>query len=166
MSKTVYQTDPNGLYVGTAKADPCWRRPGVFIPPGGCVEEAPPEVGDKQVAKFVDGAWTVIPDWRGHIYWTADRVRHVITEAGVEPPADALASDPGPTAAQRWATLQGQAKAALDAASVTATRCVIAGVSFPDDWRAYVEALRAITRADSGDASAGLPTRPAYPAGT
>lgn len=43
-----------------------------------------------------------------------------------------------------------------------AIRCFKAGVAFPAEWRVYVEQLREIVRADSGE----LPKKPAFPEGT
>ncbi|MCO7217125.1 hypothetical protein [Halomonas sp. OfavH-34-E] len=56
--------------------------------------EAPPATGEHEAAKVVDGAWHVVADWRGHVYWLADGSRHEISELGVEPPADALDEAP------------------------------------------------------------------------
>lgn len=42
----------------------------------------------------IDGAWQVVPDWRGHVYWLGDGSRHEIIELGVEPPAEALTEAP------------------------------------------------------------------------
>jgi hypothetical protein len=39
-------------------------------------------------------AWDLVPDYRGVTYWTADGAQHVITELGVELPADALNAPP------------------------------------------------------------------------
>lgn len=41
-TKTVFQTDPNGWYVGAVQADESPLEPGVWHIPGGCVELAPP----------------------------------------------------------------------------------------------------------------------------
>ncbi|MCJ8287087.1 hypothetical protein [Halomonas sp.] len=56
--------------------------------------EAPPATGENEKAKVVDGAWQVVADWRGHVYWLDDGSRHEITELGDEPPADALSEAP------------------------------------------------------------------------
>ncbi|EPC02478.1 hypothetical protein L861_08950 [Litchfieldella anticariensis FP35 = DSM 16096] len=51
---------------------------------------APPLTGEHEAAQAINGAWQVVADWRGHVYWTADGQRHEIRELGIEPPADAL----------------------------------------------------------------------------
>lgn len=64
------------------------------------------------------------------------------------------------------AALKAQAKAALEASDVTVMRCAEARVLVPEAWRDYRQALRAIIASESGDADAGLPTRPPFPEGT
>jgi hypothetical protein len=165
--KRVYQLDDDGIWTGhapVARPDP--RVEDRYLIPRGCVEAEPPTLASHEAARYVDGSWTVVADWRGHVYWTADRVRHEITDIGVVPPDGALDADPGPTAAELWAAHQAQAQAALDASDMVALRCFKAGVAFPSEWLSYVSALRAVVRATSGDPTQALPTRPAYPSGT
>lgn len=57
----VYQTDGNGIFVGTTEADESPLEPGVFHIPGGCVEQEPPELADGERARWTDGAWVVEP---------------------------------------------------------------------------------------------------------
>jgi len=57
---------------------------------------APPLIKEHQAPRWnaqSDG-WEIVPDYRGTTYWTADGVRHDITELGVAPPADALSAPP------------------------------------------------------------------------
>lgn len=59
---------------------------------------ATPKVGEHQAPQWNaqhDG-WDVVPDYRGVSYWTADGTHHVITELGIEPPADAFTAPPTP----------------------------------------------------------------------
>lgn len=67
-----------------------------------------------------------------------------------------------PTAQQ---LLQYAAQARLDKNDKVATRCVKAGVSYPDDWLAFDVALRAIVNG-ADTTSTILPMTPAFPAGT
>ena len=71
--------------------DPMNGRPKV---PGNATTSPPPTTGENEAATFVGDAWTVVADWRGHVYWRADGSRHEISELGVEPPADALDEAP------------------------------------------------------------------------
>lgn len=48
----VYQTDPEGVYVGTTTADESPLEPGVFLLPGGCVEAEPPILYEKELARW------------------------------------------------------------------------------------------------------------------
>lgn len=57
----VYQTDANGVFVGTTEADESPLEPGVFHIPGGCVEQEPPAFADGEQARWTDGAWVVEP---------------------------------------------------------------------------------------------------------
>jgi len=57
--KTVYQTDYNGVYVGTTTADESPLEPGVFLVPAGCVEQAPPTIPGGQFARWDGRAWAL-----------------------------------------------------------------------------------------------------------
>jgi hypothetical protein len=89
-----YQTDFDGIYVGTVEADESQLEPGVYLIPARAYEDPPPALADHEAAKRVGGAWQVIPDWRGYVYWLADGTEHVIEEINVTPPAGALAEQP------------------------------------------------------------------------
>lgn len=124
-----FQTDESGYLVGEFDADESPLEPGVFLIPGGGVETAPPAVGANQAAQFADGAWRVVPDLRGRVYWTADRVRHEITERGEALPAGALDAEPPKTPEEIAADEDRAARAelaALDLASIRAIREYIA----------------------------------------
>lgn len=55
----VYQTDASGYFVGEVAADESPLEPGVFLIPGGCVEQAPPDCPVTHRPRRFDGAWTV-----------------------------------------------------------------------------------------------------------
>jgi hypothetical protein len=55
----VYQTDFEGIFVGAVIADPSPLEPDVWLIPAGCVEVAPPEYSEKQLARWVNGAWVI-----------------------------------------------------------------------------------------------------------
>jgi len=57
--KIVYQTDQTGAYLGETIAHESPLEPGVYLIPGGCVETAPPETKEGQVAVW-DGVWTLV----------------------------------------------------------------------------------------------------------
>lgn len=59
-SKTVYQTDAYGVFVGITSADESPLEPGVFLIPAGCVEVKPPKFdANTQLARFVEGKWLI-----------------------------------------------------------------------------------------------------------
>lgn len=102
IKKTVYTFGADLLSTGPFELDE-----GFLVPfsktkwtiPHNSVEFAPPITGERQVARINEArtAWDVVPCWIGHVYWLSDRSRHEITEAGIEPPVDALSEDPGPS---------------------------------------------------------------------
>jgi len=57
--KIVYQTDQTGAYLGETIAHESPLEPGVYLIPGGCVETAPPETKEGQIAVW-DGVWTLV----------------------------------------------------------------------------------------------------------
>jgi len=72
------------------------RRPAEVLLPAFCTLVEPPVTNDHQTARWTGDAWELVPDWRGHTYWLADRREHKITELGVTPPAEALDELPPP----------------------------------------------------------------------
>lgn len=54
-SRTVFQLDRAGHYVGEAVADESPLEPGVYLLPAGCIQAAPPQ-------SWPDGQW---PRWNG-----------------------------------------------------------------------------------------------------
>lgn len=57
----VYQTNLDGVLVGTTEADESPLEPGVFHLPGGCVFEPPPPFDEGMRARWADEAWLVEP---------------------------------------------------------------------------------------------------------
>lgn len=55
----VYQTDSNGVYVGTTTADKDPLDSTNWLIPAGCVETTPPTITDKQFAKWDGAKWSV-----------------------------------------------------------------------------------------------------------
>jgi hypothetical protein len=55
----VYQTDLNGVYVGTTVADKDPLDSTNWLIPAGCVETAPPTIADSQLAKWDGSKWVV-----------------------------------------------------------------------------------------------------------
>lgn len=60
-TKTVYQTNSAGLFVGETIADESPLEPGVFLIPAGCIELAPPETWpEDQWPRFNGFKWELI----------------------------------------------------------------------------------------------------------
>ena len=59
--KTVYQTNIDGYFTGLTGADESPLEPGVYLIPGGAVEVEPPSFGPGSAARWVDGAWQIVP---------------------------------------------------------------------------------------------------------
>ncbi|RZL07785.1 MAG: hypothetical protein EOP40_15000, partial [Rubrivivax sp.] len=122
-TKTVHTFDDSGLTTGPLELDASYLVPfttNLWSLPRNCVEFAPPPTGAREIARInaARTAWTVIPYWVGHVYWLADRTRHEIHDAGVEPPPDALAADPGPSLDQAKAAKLNLIALACEAAIV------------------------------------------------
>ena len=86
-TKTVYNYDPDtGECLGPETAHESPLEPGVYLLPAHSTETAPPEAGEHQAAVYSDGAWTLVEDHRGEVYYdTATQERHEIKVLGVVP---------------------------------------------------------------------------------
>lgn len=96
----IYPLDAVGVWLGVAieaRPDPLTK--GVFLVPANCAPSAPPQIGPNQAAQYINGAWQIVPDFRGATYWLADRSKASITDVGVSLPIEYLSADPGPSLA-------------------------------------------------------------------
>ncbi|WP_268799075.1 DUF4376 domain-containing protein [Pseudomonas huanghezhanensis] len=86
-SKTVYQTNHLGVYVGPIEAEESPLEPGVFLVPGGCVPTPPPlDVPDFKAACWTGKAWQLLDYFEGLIvYSTANREPLTLTGIGPIP---------------------------------------------------------------------------------
>jgi len=55
----VYQTDSNGYFSGIVQADESPLEPGVWLLPGGAVDEVPPQCGAGEIARWYMGGWQI-----------------------------------------------------------------------------------------------------------
>jgi len=111
----VYQTDIDGVFVGTTAADQDPLDSTNWLIPAGCVETAPPTITDKQLAKWSGTEWVVE------------------TIPVVEP-----APEPEPIAPE--VLVRGERNAKLSACDWMAC----SDVTMSDEWRTYRQALRDI----------------------
>ncbi|MFV3292284.1 hypothetical protein ACNFBR_26585 [Pseudomonas sp. NY11955] len=56
----VYQTDADGLYVGTTAADPDPQNIGQWLMPAGCVDVKPPAITGGKRPQWVGYKWKLI----------------------------------------------------------------------------------------------------------
>ena len=100
-----YQTDGEGVYVGTVVCDESPLEPGVFLIPAGATTVEPPTVGDGEFAVWDGSEWQVPvpsePDPDPELPMTWERVRdrrdHLLSASDWTQVADA------PVDAQAWA---------------------------------------------------------------
>lgn len=101
----VYAYDPaSGAYLGETVAWPDPLTAGEYLIPAGATAVAPPAAGAHQVAQWVNGAWTLVADYRGWAGYKADGTAVEISTIGVSPDAAWTTSPPPPTVAQAQAT--------------------------------------------------------------
>ena len=88
-TKTVYNYNPEtGEYFGLETAHESPMEPGVYLLPAHATTIAPPEADAGHVAVFADGAWTLVEDHRGEVWYdTATQERHEIKTLGIVPEA-------------------------------------------------------------------------------
>lgn len=161
MAKIIYHYHPQtSIFLGTTEADESPLEPGVFLLPAHATEAQPPVAGDREAAVFGEDGWTLQPDWRGTVYYTADGARHEITALGETPPADALDAQPAPTEDQLAVAARvkrdGLLRSVVDA--INAVRWATMSAAEQAAWTAYRRALL-----DVPD-QAGFPTGIDWPA--
>lgn len=172
MTKPVYQLDRFHCLLSLVPADQIDNDPeeeGRRLIPGGCIEtdEAPPPVGEHQVAKWDGTSWVIVPDFRGTSWWEkTTHAKHVVTVPEEVPPADAHLSDPGPSAAQKLVLIKTAAFQALAKSDLTVLRCFENGVTLPAAWRAYRNTLRALVNEIEWSDTLVIPPEPTYPEGS
>jgi len=85
-TKTVYQTDHLGLYVGTALADQDPLQPGTWLIPAGCEEATPPPFPALKEALWALSGWKLVDSYRGLIaYNTENGAPREIDRVGTMP---------------------------------------------------------------------------------
>ena len=87
VTKTVYNYNPDtGEYLGLETAHESPMEPGVYLLPAHSTEAEPPEAGEHQAAVYRNGAWTLVEDHRGEVWYdTATQERHEIKTLGIVP---------------------------------------------------------------------------------
>lgn len=84
-SKTVYQTNPQGLYLGTIEAEESPLEPEVFLIPAGCVETPPPgDIPPQKAACWNGKAWQLVDYFNGLVIYDT-QTRQPLTLTGIGP---------------------------------------------------------------------------------
>jgi hypothetical protein len=99
-TKTVYQTNHLGIFVGPVTADESPLEPGVFLIPGGCVMTPPPTVPEHKAAWWNGKAWQLLDYFGGVVVYSIE-TGEPRTLGDFEPvPAGYTLKKPGPN--QIW----------------------------------------------------------------
>lgn len=100
--KPCYLYDPTtGLLLGESVAFASPAEPGSYLIPNDATFIAPPtSLAANEAAVFAAGAWSVVPDHRGEVWFDVTGAEHVIRDLGVVPDAAWTNVAPPPTAAQ------------------------------------------------------------------
>lgn len=88
-----YHVD-TGEFVGQGVARPDPLEAGRYLVPRHATTKAPPKSGANEVAVYQSGGWSLVPDHRGAVYWTADGARAEVEGIGETVPVDALDAPP------------------------------------------------------------------------
>lgn len=98
----VYNYDAKtGAYVGASFADPDPLEPLRWLIPANATTIKPPEaILPNTVAKFSNGEWSIVPDFRGTVYWlkrksyVIENIGEVVPEEGSLTPPEGMGQDP------------------------------------------------------------------------
>lgn len=126
----VYQTDLNGVFVGTTTADQDPLDSTNWLIPAGCVKTAPPTITDKQFAKWDGAKWSVE------------------TIPVVEP-------DPEPETLSEAETVRIKREELL---MISDKMAVVDRIT--DEWRTYRQLLRDVPQQSGFPSSVTWPTEP------
>ncbi len=104
MSQTIHYYHPeHGAYLGPGVAEASPLEPGVVLLPAHATLQPPPATAAREVAQWHDGAWRVVPDWRGvPLTRTADGSATQIDRPGVAPADVGATEQPRPSPAHVW----------------------------------------------------------------
>ena len=99
-TKTVFQTDHLGIYLGPVQADVSPLEPDVWMIPARCVEQAPPVADEHQLPRWDGDRWTLINSYAGLTAYNIKTGAPLAIERHGELPSGYTLSAPGPN--QVW----------------------------------------------------------------
>lgn len=91
-TKTVYLYDADSIYISEYQATA--NLDGGFLEPVDSTEIAPPTFSKNQAAKFLNGAWEIIPDFRGATWYDQTTGHPTFIESVGMPPPNLVADMP------------------------------------------------------------------------
>lgn len=102
--QTIHHYHPeHAAYLGPGVAEASPLEPGIILLPAHATLQPPPATAAREVAQWHDGAWRVIPDWRGvPLTRTADGTATQIDYPGVVPADVGATEQPRPSPAHVW----------------------------------------------------------------
>jgi hypothetical protein len=115
--------DTTGEYLGTrpARDNPAFGEAGQpqYLLPRCATFTAPPTGAAQQAAVYAAGAWSLVPDYRGAVGYTANGQAVTITELGETRAELGLTAEPPPAAPPGLADFQAAIQGVLDATART-----------------------------------------------
>ena len=114
--KLVYQTNPLGIYIGQALADPCPIDPDVYLIPAGCVDVPPPAPVENKVAVWSGEKWQMIDFFEGVTAYSITTGEPLVLDGFQPLPSGYTLKQPGPNQVWKngeWVDDKGAVLAAL-----------------------------------------------------
>ena len=98
----IYNYNDNGIYTGPSNAKPDPLVMGGWLIPRNATTIQPPVTGVNESARFSNGSWVTLIDFRGHSVWRKSNATHfVVTDFGPIP-VDYTLLDPTGTEYPMW----------------------------------------------------------------
>lgn len=144
------------LGVETPERDPL--DPSRILAPAFTTSVAPPAFGDGQRPVFIGGAWSVVADHRGEVWY---RGREPVLIETLGEPVDGLTPELAPLPIEeQWAAMRAQRDARLAASDWTQMVDVPLTSPTVDAWRAYRQALRDLPGLTADPSAPEWPEKP------
>jgi hypothetical protein len=146
-----YQSDHDGFYVGEVDADESPLEPGVFLIPGGAVEEIPPPTVQNEAARLIGGKWEKVPDYQGVEYYDANGKKQRMDKRGEPLPPGSTMEEPADVKAAREAEAARQATLAeLNRIDMDSIRSLREYVASQADAPQYIKDHEATAQLERG----------------
>jgi hypothetical protein len=134
----------------------------VYLMPALATTIAPPEFGPGQWPVFRDEAWTLVPDYRGEVWFTEDGAPRTVLEVG-DPAEQGLLRVPS-VKPRTSDDVKAEAYRALEESDIIVLRSFEADLPVPEEWKAYRRQLRLLTGSETPAPDTVVPSPPEKPA--